>query len=212
MSTQRILSTLAVTAALTLGSLAVPTPAAAHCDSLNGPVVEAARRALESGRVELALVWVKQEDEEEIRESFGQTVRARAQGGEARTVADRWFFETLVRVHRRGEGAPYTGLKPAGYEAPSGIEAADRALEDGSLGGLESQLAEHVAAALRERFDHVEHLRRVAAADPMDVEAGRAYVHAYVEYIHFVEKLYGLLHGAGDEHGAAASDAPAHGH
>lgn len=178
---------------IALASLATAAPAAAHCDSLDGPVVEAAREALATGEVERVLIWVRPGDEAEIRDAFARTQRVRREGGAARELADLWFFETLVRVHRAGEGAPYTGLKPAGYEPPAGIEAADRALGGGSIDDVANATAAELADALRERFQRVLALRD---HDPADVEAGRRYVHAYVEYIHFVEAAHELLHGA----------------
>jgi hypothetical protein len=159
---------------------------------MDGPVVKAAERALEAGAVELALVWVRADDEAEIRAAFARTLRVRAQGGEARQLADRWFYETLVRVHRMGEGAPYTGLKPAGSAVPSGIAAADLALETGSIASLSEDAVHGLTRELEERFTRV---RQLAEYDPMDIDAGRRYVHAYVQFIHFVEELHALLHG-----------------
>lgn len=191
--------TIVLTAALALSALLLPAPAAAHCDSMDGPVVKAAQRALEAGAVQLALVWVRTEDEAEIRAAFARTLRVRAQGSEARELADRWFYETLVRVHRMGEGAPYTGLKPAGSAVPAGIAAADRALETGSLATLSEDAVHGLAQQLEERFTSV---RRLAGYDPLDVDAGRRYVHTYVEFIHFVEELHALLHGDAGLHEA----------
>ena len=176
---------------------AVPQPAAAHCDSMDGPVVKAAQEALASGRVELALVWVLPGDEAEIRAAFDRALAVR-QHAAARELADLWFFETLVRVHRAGEGEPYTGLKPAGTEPEGGIAAADRALELGSIDTLAGAVGTELERAVRERFERVQSLRDHDAAD---VDAGRRYVHAYVEYIHFVEAVHDLLHAAHPTHG-----------
>jgi Family of unknown function (DUF6448) len=82
-----------------------------HCDGMDGPVVKAAQKALEAGNVNLVLIWVQKADEVEVRKAFDQTITVRKLGPEARALADRYFFETLVRLHRAGEGAPYTGLK-----------------------------------------------------------------------------------------------------
>ena len=191
---------------LSLAALAAPTPVAAHCDSLDGPVVRAAREALATGDVTPALKWVRAQDEPEIRRAFQRTLIVRAEGGEARELADLWFFETLVRVHRAGEGAPYTGLKPAGYEPPAGIVAADRALETGNGRALIDRVGEETADALRERYERV---MALSSFTPDDVEAGRRYVHAYVSYIHFVERLHGLLHSEEGAH-AASAGADAH--
>lgn len=183
--------TTTIAAFMALASLAAAAPAAAHCDSLDGPVVQAAREALAAGEVEGVLVWVRPEDEAEIRAAFARTLEVRRAGGEARDLADLWFFETLVRVHRAGEGEPYTGLKPAGWEPPAGIEAADRALEAGSIDAVVDATVAELADALRERFQHVFELRDY---DPTDVDAGRRYVRAYVQYIHFVEEVHALVH------------------
>lgn len=181
-----------------------PRPAAAHCDSLDGPVVVAAQAALDAGDVTGVLKWVRPADEPEIRAAFERTLRVRSGAGAARELADRWFFETLVRVHRAGEGAAYTGLKEAGAASETGIAEADASLAAGSPDALADAAAAHVAAAIRERHEQVQALAR---HDPADVEAGRRYVAAYVEYIHFVERLHAFLGGGG-----RAQPASGHGH
>ena len=179
------------------GTLALPREARAHCDSMDGPVVQAARKALDGNTVEIALAWVLPAGEAEIRAAFDRTMRVRGVGGEARELADLWFFETLVRVHRTGEGEPYTGLKPAGTEIPAGILRADHAIEVGTVDELGARFSAEVERLLRERFDRVIELGR---HDATDVEAGRRWVRAYTEYMHFVETLYALLEGDGNAH------------
>ena len=128
--------------AITLATaMAWSVPAQAHCDTLDGPVVSAARKALESGNVNLALVWVQKSDEAEIRRAFQSASNVRRAGGEARSMADSYFFETLVRIHRAGEGAPFTGLKPAGTVEPP-VAAADKAIETGRLQPLAKLIAD----------------------------------------------------------------------
>ena len=102
--------------------------ALAHCDSLDGPVIQAARRALDARDPALALPWVQAEDEPEIRAAFTRTQAVRGLSTEARTLADLYFFETLVRLHRAGEGEPFSGLKPAGLHRGPGILAADKSV------------------------------------------------------------------------------------
>ena len=166
---------------------AAPAPVMAHCDSLDGPVVKAALKALETRNPALVLIWVPQKDEADIRAAYKQTLAVRALGAEARELADRFFFETVVRVHRAGEGAPYTGLKPAGRDLGPAIPAADQALATGSLEPLSKLLVGAIQQHLRERYDEA-----VSAATfaPGDLSAGRASVRAYVEFIHYVERVY----------------------
>lgn len=168
-------------------ALAGAQPVAAHCDGLDGPVVKAAREALARQNVALALVWVQREDEPEVRSAFERTLAVRQLGDEARELADMYFFETLVRMHRAGEGAPYTGLKPAGRDLGPAIPLADKALDEGSVDALVELITDATRAGLAERFEHAMMERDYAAED---VEAGRSYVHAYVTFIHYVERAY----------------------
>ena len=119
-------------------ALLLPTPALAHCDGLDGPVVAAAQKALESGDPNPVLIWVQPKDEAEVRRAFAEAVTVRKLNSQARDLADRSFFETLVRVHRAGEGAPYTGLKPAGRDLGPAIPMADKAVASGSESALAS--------------------------------------------------------------------------
>ncbi|HEX8026978.1 MAG TPA: DUF6448 family protein [Vicinamibacterales bacterium] len=172
--------------ALTIGLL-WPARALAHCDGLDGPVVKSARAALEARNLALVAVWVQRSDEPEIRRVFEQTLVVRALSPEAKELADRFFFETVVRVHRAGEGAPYTGLKPAGRDLGPAIPAADKALDTRLLEPLEKLLTDTLRDRLREHFNEAVTAR---AYDAADIAAGRDYVRAYVEFIHYVERLY----------------------
>jgi len=195
----------AVLTAVVVATVVAATPASvsAHCDTLNGPVVQAARIALKAGDVTPVLKWVQPAMEAEVRTAFTRTLEVRAVGAAARELADTWFFETVVRLHRAGEGEPFTGLKPAAADPALG--AADRALETASADELVKAVAEHVTEGLRARFILAVEARRHA---DHDVEAGRAYVAAYVAYVHYVEALHNA--GAG-VHAAAEPAAHAHG-
>jgi hypothetical protein len=177
--------------------LLAQSPALAHCDGMDGPVVKAAQRALEAGDVNLVLIWVQQKDEAEIRNAFEQALAVRKLSPEAKQVADTWFFETLVRIHRAGEGAPYTGLKPAGRDLGPAIPAADEAIETGSVDDVLKLLTDTSQKGVRDRFTQ---LMAKKAFKKDDVDAGREYVKAYVVLVHYVEGLY-----------QAASTSP-HGH
>jgi len=165
----------------------LPARALAHCDGLDGPVVKAAQRALATRNPALVLIWVQEKDEPEIRKAFEQTLAVRELSPQARELADRFFFETLVRVHRAGEGAPFTGLKPAGRELGPAIPAADEAVRVGSVEPVRHLLTVAIQDRLRHQFGEV---MATKTFEPDDVAAGRAHVKAYVEFIHFVERLY----------------------
>lgn len=172
-----------------------------HCDTLDGPVIKEARLALEKGDVTPLLKWVTKEHENEIRSAFVQTLAVRTKGRDARNLADRFFFETLVRVHRAGEGASYTGLKPAGTIGPA-ITAADEALLAGSVDELSTRIGNAVRDGIRKRFAEVAEKKKHANDS---VEAGRQFVRAYVEYVHFIEGIDNMV-AKGPEHGHGGND------
>ena len=175
----------------------------AHCDSLDGPVLIEASAALANGDVTPLLKWVPADNEEEIRTVFKQAVIVRKNGEDAREVADRFFFETLVRIHRAGEGASYTGLKAAGTTLPA-VVAADKALDAGSVDALSEKIGNAVRDGIRKRFAEVTENQKNAN---VSIEGGREYVAAYVEYVHFIEGIHNMVSkGAKHAHGGEHED------
>lgn len=172
---------------LIMMTIGLSTSVQAHCDGLDGPVVTLAKEALDKGNVNLVLPWVPKDAEPEIRRAFDHTLSVRQLGPDAKDLADTFFFETLVRIHRAAEGAPYTGLKPAGRDLGPAIPAADQALESGSIEAVEKLLTEAIHKGLRQHFHAAMSQKKF---DPNDVAAGRRYVEAYVSYVHYVEGLW----------------------
>jgi hypothetical protein len=205
MKTKTGLLKVVITTLLALGLMtASAVDALAHCDTLDGPVVSTAQAALDKGDVTPILKWVKKENEGEIREAFVKTLAVRAKGREAKELADRYFFETLVRIHRAGEGAPFTGLKPAGQDFGPAISGADRAIETGSAADLEKLITGDVAQGIRTRFNKVIETKKHAGES---VEAGRAYVAAYVDYVHFAERIHQAVEKGSAHHGGESAEA-----
>jgi hypothetical protein len=168
----------------------------AHCDTMDGPVVAEAKAALEKGDVTAVLKWVKKDHEEEVGAAFKKALAVRSKGPEAKELADTYFFETLVRLHRAGEGAPYTGLKPAGAVEPP-VAAADKAIADGNVENLAKRIGQAAEKSVRERF---EQLIEAKKHKDESVEAGREYVETYVLFVHYVEGLHNAIAGGGDHH------------
>lgn len=206
MKVNRTLLNIILASVLVGAGLTLPQTARAHCDTMDGPVVLSAKAALEKNDVTPVLKWVKQDAEREIRAAFAKTLAVRTKGSEARELADQFFFETLVRVHRAAEGAPFTGLKPAGTGLEPAIEEADKALDNGSVDKVVKLVTDEAAAGLRRRFTEAH--EKKAHADH-NVEAGRKFVAAYVEYVHYVEALHRATQAAGAHHGEASEAGPA---
>ena len=168
----------------------------AHCDTLDGPVVESARYALATDDVTPLLKWVPFDDEQLIRAAFQNTMEVRKLGGQAQKLADMYFFETLVRIHRAGEGTSYTGLK-AGTEVDPAIALSDKALESGSVNKLIGVLTDATAKGIRERFHRALEKRKHVDES---VTAGREFVEAYVIFTHYVEELHASVKGGTEHH------------
>lgn len=186
---------MATAVALTVLLVPISERASAHCDSLDGPVAAAARRALDSGEQNEVLGWVAAEQEADVRRALLHARSVRSLGDEARELADTFFLETVVRLHRASEGAPYTGLKPAGTTSAV-LVAADRALDAGDVDELADRIGDRVRDEIRVRFRKALDSREVAASS---VESQRVHVREYVEYMHLLEGLHAVLHGDAHE-------------
>lgn len=211
---QRARTILSLASAALLGVAGV---AGAHCDRLDGPVVTAARAALDSNQVERVLVWVPVSEEGSIRKAFQRAQAVRKGGGEAKALADLWFFETLVRIHRASEGAPYTGLQSTDLPIDPAVAAADQALRSGELAPLSRMLETELRKGLDLRFKEARAAR--SGLTPTDVAKGRAAVASYVGFVHYVEAAAQAAHGAqghlesaghaaGSDHPSAGAPAP----
>jgi hypothetical protein len=172
--------------------------ASAHCDSYDGPVIKDAEKALEANNVNLVLKWVSKEQEKEITPLFQKTYELRDGDKEVYEIVKKHFFETLVRLHRETEGAPYTGLKPAGTTKQI-IKMTDKALDENSVDDFLQKLNNHIDNVVREKFNKVSELNKVK---DNSVEKGREFVAAYVDYTHNVEAIHDVIeHGTGSHEG-----------
>ena len=162
-----------------------------HCDSVDGPVAKAVEKALSSGNVFPVLAYAPVTAEPELRASFDQARKVRTLGSEAQRLADRSFLETAIRLHRAGEGAPYTGVKPAGIDYGPVIPAAERAVETGDLSTLRAVLITEIEHGLQEHLAHVRETQR-ATREPgsaAEVEAARERISAELGFITYAENV-----------------------
>ena len=170
-----------------------------HCDTRDGPVVKAAEKALETGNLNYVLIWVPRESEKELRGVFEKTLRARKAGKDAQEAADDWFFETAIRLHRAGEGAPYTGMKPAGLDEGPVVPRAENAIKTGDPRATIDFILKTVEDDLLDRFDRVMEKKEY---DINDVAAGREFIESFIGWVVYSHHLYQHVKG-GNHHGGA---------
>lgn len=174
----------------------------AHCDTLDGPVVTAAKKAIESENVNLVLVWVKGDDEAKVKEVFQKTISDRKANPAEKDRIDTYFFENLVRIHREGEGKSFDGLKPAGVNTDPIISLTDKAVETGSVADLLSEMNTGLQTAVQNNFKEVTGKKNY---NINDVDAGREYVESYVKFLHYVEGVDGAIKKNVSGHGVENS-------
>jgi hypothetical protein len=156
----------------------------AHCDTMDGPVVADAKKAIDQNNVNYVLKWVQPDNEKEIIEAFNLIMKVRDLSPDTKQLADKYFFETIVRLHRNGEGMAYTGVKPSGTPIDEKILAADKSIELGNLTPLIGLVPLNKQQELKNRFDKVLSLKNF---DINNIQAGREYIEAYVQFFHFAE-------------------------
>jgi hypothetical protein len=154
---------------------------------MNGPVVKAAQRALNTKNIDYVLIWVEKKDDAEVKAAFDQVLKVRRLNRDARLLADKYFFETVVRLHRTNEGEPYTGVKPVGTEVEPIVKVLDDAIDTGSSTKLLAEVPTASRTDIEKQFAKLMELKRF---EVNNVDAGREYVKNYVTFIHYVEKLY----------------------
>ena len=156
----------------------------AHCDTMDGPLIADARKAMGQNNVNYVLKWVSAANESEIRDAFNLVMKVKGLSPEAKELSEKYFFDTLVRIHRAGEGEPFTGVKPSGTPIDDKVLAADKSIEIGNLSPLKNMVSKDILQELTKRFNKVMSLKNF---DVNNVAAGREYIEAYVQFFKFAE-------------------------
>ncbi len=185
--------TFLVTAVL---SMLVISPAFAHCDSYDGPVVKDALQALETNNVALVYKWISTEQEAEISALFTKTYNLKKGDKEIYSLVEKHFLETLIRLHRQTEGFGFDGIKAAGTTKPI-VQLSDKAIETGNVENLIKQLNGHIATVVEDKYNAVKALEKVKNESP---EKGRDYVKAYVMYTHSLEAIHDIVEQVASGH------------
>lgn len=188
-------------------NLAMIGNASAHCDSMDGPVIIEAKSAIERRDVTPLLKWVPQSEERELKSAFANTLRERSASKASPEAVDKKFFATLVRIHRKSEGAPFTGIKPAGQIEPI-VAAADASLKEKNVDHVVEHVLTQLEKSIRDKF-----AATVQSKEHVDesVGNGREFVSNYVQFVHFVEELNNMA-ALKPEHHAAEGKTSGHAH
>lgn len=181
--------------------LLAPVTADAHCDTMDGPAVKDAIRAMDTGNVNYALKWVQPKYEAEVSRAFRMSMKVKDINADTKNLAEQYFFEILLRDHRAGEGVAFDGVKPHGWPVDERVKAADQSIALGNLEPLKGLVEPDKWPELQRRFQKVMSLKDF---DVNRVEEGREYIEAYVQFFKFAE--------GEDEHHESHEHVERHGH
>ena len=181
--------------------LLAPVTADAHCDTMDGPAVKDAIRAMDTGNVNYALKWVQPKYEAEVSRAFRMSMKVKDINADTKNLAEQYFVEILLRDHRAGEGVAFDGVKPHGWPVDERVKAADQSIALGNLEPLKGLVEPDKWPELQRRFQKVMSLK---AFDVNRVEEGREYIEAYVQFFKLAE--------GEDEHHESHEHVEHHGH
>lgn len=181
--------------------LLAPVTADAHCDTMDGPAVKDAIRAMDTGNVNYALKWVQPKYEAEVSRAFRMSMKVKDINADTKNLAEQYFFEILLRDHRAGEGVAFDGVKPHGWPVDERVKAADQSIALGNLEPLKGLVEPDKWLELQRHFQKVMSLKDF---DVNRVEEGREYIEAYVQFFKFAE--------GEDEHHESHEHVERHGH
>lgn len=155
-------------------------------DITNGPVMGAAKMALDTGNVNYVLIWVPEASENQLKNLFEKTFCERRAGKDMQDIAINWYFETVKRLHRAGERRLYTCLKPDGPDESPVFPKVNRAIETGVADEIIGFIPKTQDHDFRYRFHHLIEKKNY---DVNNVAAGRGYVAEFIDFILYLHHL-----------------------
>jgi hypothetical protein len=156
-------------------------------DITNGSVMDAAKMALDTGNVNYVLIWVPEASENKLKNLFAKTVCERRDRKDVQDIAFDWYFETVNRLHRAGEGTLYTCMNLAGLDERSVVPKVKRVIETGEAEEIIGFIPKTQEHDFRHRFRHVMEKKNY---DVNNVVDGRAYVAAFTDFIVYLHHIY----------------------
>lgn len=149
-------------------------------DMTNGPVMGAAKMALDKGNVNYVLIWVPEESENKLKNLFEKTFCESRAGKDMEDIAINWYFETVKRLHRAGERRLYTCMNPDGSDERSVVPKVKRAIETGEADEIIGFIPKTKEHDFRHRLHHLIEKKNY---DVNNVAAGREYVAEFIDFI-----------------------------
>lgn len=155
-------------------------------DSHNGPMMIAAKRALETGKAHHILIWIPEKSENTLKNLLEKVCcKRRIQADGHDRIVD-WYFETISRFHSGYYGPHNLNISTKTPEEKSIIFLVESACESGNFEEITTVIRDTPTGEMRQRFDDVMKKRNYCEEN---IAAGRVYVSVFTYFIAFVNNL-----------------------
>jgi hypothetical protein len=159
-------------------------------DEMQGPVVKAAKMALETGNVNYILIWLPEESENTLKNLLEKTCCTRSSRMNMKNRAYDWYFEMVNRFFNIGRPRDNLTIRGGLAEKPLDLKV-DKAIESGNFEEIRDIIPVTHEADAKQRFLHVMNMRNYPVNN---IAEGRAYVSAFFDFNRYMHDLYsGIL-------------------
>jgi len=157
-----------------------------YYNSENGPVIIAAKKALETGNPNYVLIWVPEESENTLKNLLEKTFCERSTRKNIQNRGIDWYFESVNRLHFTCRWPHCPGMTSDGSDMKMIVSMVERAFETGNCEEICGVLPIAHTAEVKLRFHNVMNKRNYTVDD---IAAGRAYVSAFIAFIAYLHNL-----------------------
>jgi hypothetical protein len=155
-------------------------------NSENGPVIRAAKMAMETGNASYILIWLPKEAENTLKNLLERTYCENRTRKNTQNHSIDWYFKSVNRLHSRYGWPDYPGMKFKETDEETIALMVERAFESGNFEEINSIIPLNHSGDARERF-HKVMMKRNYSVD--DIAAGRVYVSAFIAFIVYLHNL-----------------------
>lgn len=151
----------------------------------NGPVMSAAKKALETGKAHHILIWIPEASENTLKNLLEKACCERRIQTDGYDHIIDWYFATVRRFHSVGYGPRNLNISLKTLEEKTIISLVERACESGNFEEIAMVIPDIPAGELRQQFNDVMKKRNY---DVENIAAGRVYVSEFTDFIAFVNR------------------------
>lgn len=152
----------------------------------NGPGMDAAKKALETGKAHHILIWIPEELKSTLKNFLEKACCERNTRKNVHGHAVDWHFQTIHRLQSLYYGPHNLNITTKEPEEKAIILLVERACEGGNFEEITTVIPDTPTGDMPQRFNDVMKKKNY---DVENIAAGRVYVSAFTDFIVFVNNL-----------------------